>query len=266
MTRSCTWINTFVVSCLIGSLTACQERSAGAVRGSWGYSQPEPNAALQSLVDGKTLGAVVAQGNAPAAERARLVDQVRRVYKDQNYQLIWIDGDHPNDRYRQFAKAVNAADDHGLPRAMYALPVQDADRGVKISADQAPELDARATATFLRYFSHLIGGRLDPRALHTLWKLQPERPDLAAALSKAVHDNDLAAVMERLQPQQPEYRELEKALLRYRAIAAKGGWPSIPLKGPLKPNQESPVVPALRQRLAIEGDLDSSHEKDPSLL
>ncbi len=55
----------------------------------------------------------------PVAERARLVDQVRRFYKDQNYQLIWIDGDSPSERYRQFLKALDAADDHGLPRALY---------------------------------------------------------------------------------------------------------------------------------------------------
>jgi L,D-transpeptidase YcbB len=266
MTRSCTWINTVAILCLIGTATACQEGSSGAGRSSWGYSQPQPNALLQSLVGGDSLGAMVARADAPAAERARLVDQVRHVYRDLNYQLIWIDGDHPNDRYRQLAKAVDAAEDHGLPRALYALPAQDdADRGAKISTDQAPQWDARATAAFLQYFSHLLGGRLDPRALHPLWKLRPERPDLAAALLNAVKNNDVAAAMARLDPQQPGYRELEKALTRYRAIAAKGGWPSIPLKGQLKPTQESPVVPALRQRLAIEGDLDPSHEKDPSL-
>ena len=52
--------------------------------------------------------------------------------------------------------------------------------------------------------------------------------------------------------------------MRYRAIAAKGGWPSLPPNTRLKPHQQSAVVPTLRQRLAIEGDLDPAHEKDPS--
>lgn len=265
MTRPWTWINTVAAVCLVGISTACQEGSSGAIGGSWGFSQPEPNAALQSLVEGKTLGGIVADAGAAAAERAHLADQVRRVYKDQNYQLLWIDGDRPNNRYRQFAKAVDSAEDHGLPRALYALPIDGADRnGARISADQAPQIDTKVTATFLRYFSHLIGGRLDPGALHPLWKFKPERPDLAAALSNALKNGDLAAAMQRLQPQQPEYRELETALARYRAIAAKGGWPAVPLTRPLTPNQQSPVVPALRQRLAIEGDLDPSHEKDPN--
>ena len=134
---------------------------------------------------------------------------------------------------------------HGLPRALYTS----ADRG----SVREPREDFRrsrrrsstsqTTATFFRYFTHLTGGRLDPRALQSLWTLKPEKPDLVAALTTAVKNNDLTAAMERLQPQHPEYRELQKALVRYRAIAAKGGWPSIPPNTRLKPHQQSAVVP-----------------------
>ena len=267
MTRSCTRINTFVLACLVALTSACQDRTTGAGRGTWGYSpsEPQPNPALQTFVDSKTLDTVVAAPEMPANERKHLVEQVRSVYKNHNYQFIWIDGDSLSNRYQQFAKALDSADDHGLPRALYPLPIQDPSaRDLSIGPDRAPEIDARVTATFLRYFTHLTSGRLDPRTLQSLWTLKPQRPDLAAALSAALANNDLPATMERLEPQHPEYRELQKALTRYRAIAAKGGWPVIPAKMRLKPNQQSPAVPALRQRLAIEGDLDPSHEKDPS--
>jgi murein L,D-transpeptidase YcbB/YkuD len=254
MIHSCARIHTLALVCLVALTSACQDRAA----------QP-PNAALQSLVEGKALDAALAGSQMPAAERARLVDHVRRFYKDHNYQLIWIDGDRPADRYRQFVNALEAADEHGLPAALYTVPMEDASSGgLKISAEQAPELDVKTTASFLRYFAHMTGGRLDPRALASMWTLKPEKPDLVAALSTAVNDDDLPAAMDRLQPQQPEYRELEKALVRYRAIAAKGGWPSIPAGTRLKPGQRSPVVSALRQRLAIEGDLDPSHETNAS--
>jgi murein L,D-transpeptidase YcbB/YkuD len=265
MTRLCTWIDTFALVSLVVLTSACQEGGAGARSGIWGHSQPQPNAALQSFVEGKALNAAVAGPEMPAAERTRIVDQVRRIYKDLNYQLIWIDGDRRSERYQQFVKALDAADAHGLPRALYAMPIENpSENRMKISEEQAPQVDAQITANFVRYFTHLSGGRLDPRALQSLWTLKPERPDLVAALSGAVKNNDLTAVVEKLQPQHPEYRELQKALVRYRAIAAKGGWPSVPPNTRLKPNQQSAVVPTLRQRLAIEGDLDPSHEKDPS--
>ena len=250
---------------MAGFATACQERSTGAGAGSWGYSQPQPNAALQSLVEGKTLPTVISGPQMTGAEKTRLADQVRRVYKDQNYQLIWIDGDRPSRRYREFVKALDAAADHGLPRTLYDVPLEDPSGSrIQIAPEQAPELDARVTALFLRYFTHLLGGRLDPHELQSMWTLKPEKPDLAAALANAVKNNDLGAAMERLQPQHAEYRDLQKALARYRAIAAKGGWPSIHAATKIKPNQPSAAVPALRRRLAIEGDLDPALENDQS--
>jgi murein L,D-transpeptidase YcbB/YkuD len=265
MNHSCTKIHTLALFCLVTLTSACQERSAGAGGGMWGSSQPQPNAALQSLVEGQSLDAAVSGPQMPTAERARLADQVRRVYADLNYQLIWIDSERPSSRYAQFVKVVTTADDRGLPSGLYPTPIDDPSAsGGKISAEHAPELDVKTTAVFIRYFAHLTGGRLDPRALQSLWTLKPEKPDLVVTLTAAVKNNDLVAAMDRLHPQHPEYRELEKALVRYRAIAAKGGWPAIPAKTRLKPQQQSAVVPVLRQRLAIEGDLAPSHEKDPS--
>jgi murein L,D-transpeptidase YcbB/YkuD len=256
MTLLCRRINTVAIVALVALTAACQERSADA---------PQPNAALQSWVESRSWEASAASTEMAPAERRRLIDQVRRVYKDQNYQFIWIDGDRLSDRFSQFAKALDSAESHGLTRAVYAVPVEDASGSrVKVSPDQAPQLDVKITSAFLRYFAHLSGGRLDARALQPLWTLKPEKPDLVSVLSAAVKNNDLPATIEKLHPQHPEYRELQKALVRYRAIAAKGGWPSIPAKTRLKPNQQSPVVPTLRQRLAIEGDLDPSHEKDQS--
>lgn len=264
MIRSCTWIHTFALAAIVAAASACQERSAGA-GGSWGHSQPQPDAALQSFVDGNALDAAVGNAQTRATERSRLTDEVRRLYREQNYQLIWIDGGQPSGQYRQFAKLLETADGHGLPGDRYATPL-DTVGEAKIAPAQAPELDARVTATVIQFFTHLSGGRLDPRKLQSLWTLKPEKPDVVPVLATAIRDNDLAGAVERLQPQQPGYRELQQALVRYRAIAAKGGWPSIPAGTTVKPNQQSTALPALRRRLAIEGDLDPAHENDPRLV
>ena len=161
---------------------------------------------------------------------------------------------------------LNSADDHGLSPEWYQVFLVDGDgTDAKIPVDRAPELDAKATASFFRYSLHLSGGRLDPRALQSVWTLRPEKPDLVDALTTAVDNDNLGEVMGRLQPPQSEYRELRTALTRYRAIAAKGGWPTLPASTRLKPGEQSRATQALRQRLAVEGDRDPAHEKDPSL-
>ena len=252
----CTRIHTVVLALTLAATAACHERSVGSA---------EVNTALQSLVQGETLRTVVAGPDTPAAELTRLVDQVRRFYAGMNYQLVWIDGDRPSKRYRQFEEVVGRADEQGLQAEKYrrALPDLSNDQA-KISPERVPETDARITTAFFRYFSHLTGGQIDPRTFQSMWTLRPEKPDLVQALVAAVQSNDLPGTMERVTPPQDEYRELQKALVRYRAIAAKGGWPSVPPNLRLKPGAQSAAMPALRQRLAMEGDLDPAQEKDPS--
>ena len=247
------------VLCSIAALNgvACEERSAGSVFGQ--SSAPQPNAELQALVDDAAVDDAVVGAQMTPTERRQLIDQVRRFYKTVGYRLIWIDGDTASRRYHQLRQRLSSADDHGLPASLYTLPL-DQTRDDAIDAAQAPALDVRATAVFFRYFLHLTSGRLDPRALQSLWTLKPEKPDLVAALVDAVTHDNLPEVMDRLQPPHAEYRELQKALIRYRAIAAKGGWPALPSTLRLKPGDHSTVMPALRKRLALEGDLDAQLE------
>lgn len=49
--------------------------------------------------------------------------------------------------------------------------------------------------------------------------------------------------------------EIAGAIERYRAIEARGGWPAIPATETLRPGDRTPVVAALRARLAVTADL-----------
>ena len=55
------------------------------------------------------------------------------------------------------------------------------------------------------------------------------------------------------------------ALATYRRIAAGGGWPTFPAGKAIRPGDSDVRVPALRERLRIEGDLESGLEW-PSLV
>src|SRR4051794_40116125 len=46
------------------------------------------------------------------------------------------------------------------------------------------------------------------------------------------------------------------AIARYEAIVAKGGWPEVPAVAKMRVGGRHPAVPALRERLQVEGDLD----------
>jgi murein L,D-transpeptidase YcbB/YkuD len=48
----------------------------------------------------------------------------------------------------------------------------------------------------------------------------------------------------------------QTSIAQYEAIVAKGGWPNVPAAEGLRVGVKSPVVPALRERLLIVGDLE----------
>ena len=55
---------------------------------------------------------------------------------------------------------------------------------------------------------------------------------------------------------------LQEAILRYRAIAASGGWPELPDKVTLRLNDSGDNVSILRRRLLITGDLPKARGRD----
>ena len=85
-------------------------------------------------------------------------------------------------------------------------------------------------------------------------QLLPEGPvdrPARGAGPRSAAARSLDAFFDGWQPQAPDYAALKRALADYRAIAATGGWPSVPLGDSLKPGMSDSRVPALRARLAV---------------
>jgi murein L,D-transpeptidase YcbB/YkuD len=59
-------------------------------------------------------------------------------------------------------------------------------------------------------------------------------------------------------PAHPGYGRLKTALLVYRALAQKGGWPAVPGGGKLEKGMKNDRVPALRARLKVTGEMPAA--------
>lgn len=64
---------------------------------------------------------------------------------------------------------------------------------------------------------------------------------------------DAEAALAALAPAHPQYAGLEKEYLRYKKIAADGGWPEVPVTRGLRKGRSGEVVQKLKKRLQIEG-------------
>ena len=104
--------------------------------------------------------------------------------------------------------------------------------------------EALLKAAVLRYASAVHRGRLPAADFDDEWGLRPAAYDPAPDFAAAVAQNRVAEWLSDLPPAYAGYKQLVKALADYRAIAAKGGWQTLPGGKPLKPARGRPRRPA----------------------
>ena len=148
-------------------------------------------------------------------------------------------------------QALDQASLHGFPDKAFVPPNLDA----LLKSPDAPTRQTGETllkASVLRYAAAVHRGRLDAKDFDDEWGLRPAAFDPQPGFTAALAQDKLPEWLASLPPAYAGYAQLVKSLADYRAIAAKGGWKSLPAGKPLKPGAVDPRVPALRERLAAE--------------
>ncbi|PZQ63607.1 MAG: murein L,D-transpeptidase [Phenylobacterium zucineum] len=143
-------------------------------------------------------------------------------------------------------KVLKAADLHGLQPKDY-VPA-----GLPETGALTPAQVSALTAGLVRYAHDVRIGRMDPDKFPELWQVRPAAYDPAPDLVKALGDGRLQPWLDGLAPRYSGYVALKRGLVRYREIAAAGGWKAIPEGGKLELGSTDPRVAALRARLAAE--------------
>ena len=150
---------------------------------------------------------------------------------------------------KAIAAAINAAAGDGLSQP-------DISGALEALAGPDPAAQAAADRTFgavaVRLAGQRHGMRLDPRSIDKDFALRgdydPAADFLAARLAGRVPDWAAG-----LAPTDPAYLALAAARARYAAIVAAGGWAALPAGKTVKAGATDARVPALRDRLALEG-------------
>jgi L,D-transpeptidase YcbB len=189
-----------------------------------------------------TLGLPAAQAPAPVAP-------------------VWVDAAFRLTAEAQVAMGVLAgADEHGLRPDDYDVAALQAmsERLTAGPPDPAAALafDERLTTRMARFWRDLHSGRVDPRTLGFTIAGAPDDHDFVSLLRTAATQGRVASATTDWMPPLPLYRDLTRALGRYRALAAS----ALPLAMPLPakgiaPGQPLPAARALAARLMLLGDL-----------
>lgn len=195
---------------------------------------------------------------APDAAGSIAADNLAVFYAQRDHAPAWDD----ESRRARLISALEGLADDGLEPNDYLIEQLRRFPGtVAHDASRRACADLMATAAYLQALSHLAHGRLDPAAVEPLWRFEPSRDDVVneILLLHAQADlDDPARAFDRTRPSTTLYRNLQRGLARFHAMAAQGEWVSIPAGRSLRPGAVDPRVPLLRTRLSVPGDTSST--------
>ncbi|MFW6345296.1 MAG: L,D-transpeptidase family protein [Halomonas sp.] len=183
---------------------------------------------------------------------------LRDFYANREYRPAWAE----RRKLAAFAESLQTLEGDGLDPGDYR-----ADRLVAehrrldeegVGAEARARLDLQATRVLVTALRHLQRGRLDPREIDPDWELPIEASPLdPAMISRAVAGQRFEQAFAQARPDFAPYERLRSGLARYRNIQRLGGWPSLPDEPrTLRPGDEDEAVAMLRERLAMEGELE----------
>ena len=179
------------------------------------------------------------------------------LYGGSGYGLLW---DEPG-RVEELIALVTESRDDGLLPVDYHLTALA--RLVPLARSQpTPEhlaaLDLLASDSFMLLLYQMYFGKVDPRSLEPTWNFASRQIDGREAVDyvrDAIRSGRLREAVGAARPDHWRYQHGQEALRTYRQLLADGGWPTVPAGDTLKPGMNDPRIPALRQRLAVTGEL-----------
>lgn len=181
-------------------------------------------------------------------------EDVNDFYQRRNYQAAWLSEGGLSISAYDFLNTLRAYEadfgDSSLSRGL-----AEAEIGEMLfigPTEKKALLDLKLTITFFRYAEKAYGGtRIDLKDLE--WYIPRMKKDYKRLLDSLVSSPSQYAEYE---PVNDYYKALKKALVQYRALEKKGGWPIIPpvTKLPMKAGDTSAATVMLKDHLTLTGD------------
>ncbi|WP_169788026.1 L,D-transpeptidase family protein [Caldimonas brevitalea] len=204
---------------------------------------------------------------APASRAEQ--QELQRLYPPGRNAARWLDaGGRPGPQAQAALALLTTADREGLVPADYHAEAL-AQSAARLAGAGGPAPDEAAawelglSLGVLRYLRHLHVGRVDPSAVRFRLPVRDHHHDFAALLDEALQGHRLTALVTGLTPPFGQYRALREELARYRGLAASPPPAALQTVPALAAGQRHAVVPALRERLRMLGDLPAHEAVDP---
>jgi murein L,D-transpeptidase YcbB/YkuD len=185
-------------------------------------------------------------------------DILREAYGGHAFRPFWTSDENID----ELMELIAAAGDHGLMPADYgqdSLQARLRERASdRTNSLRAAQLDLLLTEGLLRYGYHRRFGKVNGNTIDPNINFRREifyRQAPTEVLLNALGSGSLAGFIKASAPSGTFYRLMQEQLIAHRAIAQKGGWPTVAEGPTLRAGDEDSRVKAIRARLDASGDL-----------
>ena len=203
------------------------------------------------------------EADQPAIDGIELVsvELLADTYGELDFEPIWSDAE----RVEQWLGVIDKARDSGFDVADFhydvirAIHAELLSRKLMTPARRA-EIDLVVTDSLIRLAYSEVFGKINPYELDSQWNYRREkRTDSAAeALARLLRTASPRDELQQYIVRTPFYEGLRAHYIKYRDIAASGGWPEIPAGNTIRRGDSDPRLAVIAERLAITGDLDDA--------
>ena len=179
-------------------------------------------------------------------------------YGDPANSMIWVRDGRPTQAANDLFEAIKLAREDGLNEDDYATTALTLPELFESDKDIAG-FELVMSQAFLAFARDLHSGQTIRAATAADIVVSRKPIDPAAWLTLA-RDKGVSAAIEKLRPRHPQYFQLREMLMGYRALAERGGWPSVDQGPSLKPGMQDLRVGQMRANLKARGygGLDAS--------
>jgi murein L,D-transpeptidase YcbB/YkuD len=139
--------------------------------------------------------------------------------------------------------------------------------GGKSSLKRQIKLEFKMSRLFKNYANYKIYGMINwpifrgrlqqiivTDNIHADWEIYPKYT-LSSLLRAMISTGEVRRLFDETIPKTQLYTGLEKMYYHYRKIARSGEWPVIPAFNTIRPGESNHVIPLIRKRLYLSGDL-----------
>ncbi len=240
-------------------------------------AEPKQDAAAPAAEPAKAAAAPAVTAGSPVADQLREMisgkldriisrkadrEGVETFYKARDYKPLWMSDGVADERAKAAITYLAQVDSVGLDPNDYPTP----DFKSAATAETQAEAELKLTASVLTYARQAQAGRIHFSRVGADIEFKPVAPEPAEVLAKLADASDVGAALDGYNPPQAEFAALKVKLaeLRKGALTPKAEEekkPDLVHVGEgkiLRPGMKDARVIALRKRLNIAGDKDSS--------